>query len=176
MTRSKQYARLVARLPGIVFAEYGRKDVCIPAAYHALETLRAWGISGRLVSMNTTAMNWPFVEWVSRRADGHYDPMPNYGWSVGIRHDNPDRDGYLSHLVCVSKGKVLDCAAGALSRPERGMPVPEGLMVVNGEWYDDTTVVTYMPSPEPVPPMWVLDPVATECVRRRIKKEILEGS
>jgi hypothetical protein len=56
------------------------------------------------------------------------------------------------------------------------MPVPEGLMVVNGEWYDDTTVVTYMPSPEPVPPMWVLDPVATECVRRRIKKEILEGS
>ena len=53
------------------------------------------------------------------------------------------------------------------------MPVPDGLMVVKGEWQDETTVVTYQPSPEPVPPMWVLDPEATARTRARIKKEIL---
>ena len=176
MKRSKQYARIVERIPGIVFTEYGRKDVCIPAAYHTLETLRALGIPGRLASMDTIAMNWPFADWFNRRAEGHPDPMPPYAWSVGITHVNPDLDGYLSHLVCVSKGKVLDCAAGGLSRPQRAMPVPDGLMAVNGVWRDDTTVVTYKASPEAVPPMWVLDPNATACVRARIKKEILEGS
>ena len=174
MKRSELFARLVAQLPSIVFAEYGRKDVCIPAAYHCQETLRDKGIPARLASMDAIAMNWRFVQWLRRRTEGHHDPMPPYAWSVGITHKNPDRDGYLSHLVCVSKGKVFDCAAGAMSRPKRGMPVPAGLMVVNGEWQDDTTVVTYRPSPEPVPPMWVLDPIATARVQARIKKEILE--
>jgi hypothetical protein len=175
--RSELFARLVTRLPKIVFAEYGRKDVCIPAAYHCQEVLRAQGIPARLASMNVIAMNWPFVEWVSRRADGYYDPMPHYAWSVGITNQNPDMDGYLSHLVCISKGKVLDCASGSMSRPARGMPVPNGLVVSNGKWSDDTTVVTYEPSPEPVPPMWRLDPNATARVRERIEKEILpQGS
>jgi hypothetical protein len=174
MKRSELFARLVAQLPSIVFAEYGRKDVCIPAAYHCQEILRAKGIPARLASMDAVAMNWAFVEWVSRRVDGHYDPMPHYAWSVGITHRNPDREGYLSHLVCVSKGKVFDCAAGAMSRPKRGMPVPAGLMVTGGKWHDDETVVTYEPSPEPIPPMWRLDPIATARVQERIKKEILE--
>lgn len=176
MKRSELFARLVARLPGIVFAEYGRKDVCIPAAYHCQEILRARGIPARLASMDTVAMNWPFFEFARRRMEGHYDPMPHYAWSVGVTHHNPDKEGYLSHLVCISKGKVFDCAAGAFSRPKHGMPVPAGLMVRGGlwRWSDDTTLVTYEPSPEPVPPMWRLDPMAKARVQERIKKEILE--
>ena len=173
MRRKDLCELVVARLPSIVFEEYGRKDVCIPAAYHCKEILRAKGIPARLASMDAIAMNWHFVQWLRRRSEGHHDPMPPYAWSVGLTHNNPDAEGYLSHLVCVSKGKVLDCAAGQMSRPKRGMPVPDGLMVVKGEWQDDLTVVTYRPSPEPVPPMWVLDPEATARVRERMGKEIL---
>lgn len=173
-TRKELLSRVAERLPEILIQEYGRKDVCIPAAYHSKEVLRARGIPARLASMDAVAMNWAFVEYLSRRADGFvYDPLPHFAWSVGLTHRNPDAEGYLSHLVCVSKGVVIDCAAGQMSRPHRGMPVPDGLMVVKGEWQDETTVVTYQPSPEPVPPMWVLDPEATARTRARIKKEIL---
>jgi len=171
--RSELYARLVAQLPAIVFQEYQQRTVCIPASYHAAETLRSRGIPARVASMDAIAMNWPFADWAARRMEGFHDPMPPYAWSVGVTHDNPGGKGFLSHLVCVSKGRVLDCAAGQLSRPAQGMPVPDGLLVTNGIWRSDTTVVSYNASPEPVPPMWRLDPGATARVRQRIAREVL---
>lgn len=173
MKRRALYGLLVNKLPAIVWQEYGRRDTCIPAAYHAVETLRSRGVPARVASMDAIAMNWPFVDWLKRRDTGFHDPMPPYAWSVGVTHDNPDADGYLSHLVCVSKGRVLDCAAGQLSRPRRGMPVPDGLLVSEQVWSGDQTIVTYRPSPERVPPMWQLDPDATARVRQRIAAEIL---
>lgn len=175
MKRALLLSRLVNGLPAIVWEEYGRRDTCIPAAYHVVETLRELGIPARVESMDAVAMNWPFVEWVKRRSEGFHDPMPPYAWSVGVTHHNPDDDGYLSHLVAKHKGKVIDCAAGQLSRPRRGMPVPDGLLVSNGVWHGDTTIVTYEPSPEPVPPMWSLDPRATARVRERIAAELLRS-
>lgn len=173
MKRSELLARLVQRLPRIVWEEYGQRDTCIPAAYHALATLRERGIPARVASMDVVAMNWPYVEWLKRQSEGHSDPLPPWAWSVGITHRNPHRDGYLSHLVCVTKGKVLDCSAGQMSRPERGMPVPDGLLVTNGMWSDETTAVHYTSSPEPVPPMWNGNPLATARTNHRIALEVL---
>jgi hypothetical protein len=173
LTRSQLLRRTVERLPRIVWEEYGQRDTCIPASYHAAETLRSSGVPARVASMDAIAMNWPFAEWWMRREEGHPDPMPPWAWSVGVTHSNPDGRGYLSHLVCVSKGRILDCAAGQLSRPQRGMPVPAGLLVRGGRWSSETTLVTYRPSPEPVPPMWSLNPGATARTRQRIAAEIL---
>ncbi len=172
MRRSELLRALVAELPPIVFEEYGRKDTCIPAAYHAYEVLRARGCPARLATMNAVAMNTAFAEWVTGNP---YDPMPPWAWSVGITEQNPSNEGpqdFLSHLVVRSKGKIIDCAAGGMSRPKRDMPVPPGLLVTGGAWDSETTIVSYQPSSEPVPPMWVLDPQATARVRERINQAI----
>lgn len=163
---------VVARLPSIVFEEYGEKTVCIPAAYHCREILRAKGIPARLSSMNVVAMNTIFQEWYEREDES---PMPEKAWSVGVTENNPDGEGYLSHLVVVSKGLILDCAAGQLSRPQHGMPIPDGLVCKPCVLFTDgeTARIIYKPSAEAVPPMWVLDPGATKRTRERIKKEIL---
>lgn len=154
-----------------MFEEYGQKTVCIPAAYHCKEILRSRGIPARLSSMNVIAMNQEFLEWRKREDSS---PMPPGAWSVGITENNPDGEGYLSHLVCVSKGLILDCAAGQLSRPQHGMPMPDGLIVKpNISYSDGEGTIVYYPSKEPVPPMWRLDPEATARTRARIQKEIL---
>jgi hypothetical protein len=173
--RSELLELVVARLPKIVAEEYGQITVCIPAAYHCKEILRAKGIPARLSSMNVIAMNTIFQEWYESRGQGDPGPMPPEAWSVGITESNPDGEGYLSHLVCVSKGVILDCASGQLSRPQHNMPIPEGLIVKPGVMYHDgeSSRIIYQPSKEPVPPMWRLDPEATARVRERIRKEIL---
>lgn len=179
MKRGTLFRRLVERLPPIVFREYGRRDVCIPAAYHVHEVLRAEGIPARLATYNVIAMNERFRDWFYRREEyGDQCPMPWDAWSVGITSNNPDRAGFLSHLCCVSKGVVIDCAAGGMSRPSKGMPVPGGLLVPrSGVWESEETRVSvhYSVSEEPVPPMWRLDPLATDRVRARIESEVLCG-
>lgn len=171
MRRSELFDRIIERLPNIVVEEYGQKTVCIPASYHCLDILKSQGIPGRLASMNVVAMNQAFVEWKAREDQS---PMPPGAWSVGITENNPDGEGYLSHLVVVSKGKVIDCASGQLSRPQHNMPIPDGLIVKPRIPYtNDESIIVYHPSKEPVPPMWRLDPHATMRVRKRIQEEIL---
>jgi len=172
--RSELFTRLAERLSVIVAEEYGQKSVCIPASYHALELLRDAGIPARLASMNAIAMNHPFVDWLRERDAGFYNPMPPWAWAVGLTEGNPDADGYLSHLVVRSKSKIIDCAAGQMSRPKRGMSVPNGLVISGGVWQSETTIVTYQSSAEPVPPMWRLDPQATARVRARMKVEVYQ--
>lgn len=173
VTRQELLRRIVDRLPAIVTEEYGQLTTCIPASYHAFETLRALGIPARLASMDTIAMNLPFVGWLEAKETDPALPMPEGAWSVGVTHTNPDKDGYCSHLVARTKGVILDCAAGQLSRPQHDMPVPPGIMLKGGLWQSAATIVSYRPSPEPVPPMWVLDPEATRRTRARINEEIV---
>jgi hypothetical protein len=176
MKRSDMLDLVVARLPPIVFKEYGQMTVCIPAAYHCQEILRAKGIPARLASMNVVAMNTTFQQWYEGQGQGDQAPLPPKAWSVGVTENNPDGEGYLSHLVVVSKGKVIDCASGQLSRPQHDMPIPGGLVVKPGVvWGDgESSLIIYEPSKEPVPPMWRLDPDATARVRERIQVEILK--
>jgi hypothetical protein len=175
MKRGELLDLVVARLPPIVIEEYGQVTVCIPAAYHCKEILRARGIPARLASMNVVAMNKTFVEWRERQESGDPTPMPPKAWSVGITENNPDAEGYLSHLVVVSKGKIIDCASGQLSRPQHRMQIPDGLIVKPDLAYmnDEEALIIYKSSKEQVPPMWVLDPDATARVRERIQEEIL---
>ncbi len=172
MRRSDLYELVVARLPKIVFQEYDRKDVCIPAAYHCREILRAKGIPARLASMNVVAMNRVFNDWWQSH-DG--SPMPPDAWGVGIGTHNKDGEGYVSHLVVVSKGTILDCSAGQMSRPQHNMSIPDGLLCKPGFLFSDgeSSLIKYEPSDEAVPAIWRLDPRATKRTRERIKEEIL---
>jgi hypothetical protein len=178
--RGTLYQRIVDWLPEVVFEEYRQKTTCIPASYHALEILQHAGIRARLQCVDAVAMNAQFFRW--KFQSDPYAPMPPDAWSVGVTHANPDETGFLSHLVVVSKGVLIDCSAGQLSRPERGMTIPSGLWVkphaplAKGyQWQQGSALVTYLPSPERVPPMWRLDPAATARVRERIRREIIRG-
>lgn len=168
MKRSKLYSRIVERLPDIVTEEYGRDDVCIPASYHALEILRQHGIPASLAVMGCTAANRVWWEWITTDP-GSEDSMPDDAWSVAIGHRNPnERDGgFNGHVVVRSKGWTIDCSAGAMSRPQRGIVIPPGLLCRGNTWHQGETVVLYYPSPLDVPPMWQNAPDATAHVRKR---------
>ena len=180
ITRSELLDRLVTQLPSMVWQEYEQKDTCIPASYHAYETLRAQKIPARLETFDVIAMNWPFYHWLETlKPEDDHQAWPDGAWAVGVAHKSeeygraPYNQDFHSHLVVVTKGKLLDCSTGQLSRPQHDMPVPDGLLLSGREWQDETTVVSYTNSPEAVPPMWRNNPWATERVRERIAEEIL---
>ncbi len=173
MRRSELYSRIVERLPGIVVEEYAQQDVCIPASYHAFEVLREHGIPASLAVMDCTAANRAWCEWVQTSPEP-VDPMPDDAWTVAVRHDMPDQSpGLHGHLVVRSKGWTIDCSSGQMSRPQRGIVVPPGLMCRGLSWAEGDTAIFYDPSPVAVPPMWKLAPGATARVRERIRGEVL---
>jgi hypothetical protein len=169
--RAELLRALVDRVYPIVREEYRDPACCVPASYHARDVLRARGIPARLAAFDVIAGNSAWWEFMAAKPENPRD-FPEGAWSVGLTHNNPSpAPGHNLHLCVVSKGAIVDCSIGQMSRPARGLTLPPGLLVpraARGLWSGDGVAVHYRPSPLPVPPNWRNDPEAAARVRRRL--------
>ncbi len=136
------------------FAQLFEQSACIAASAVLFEAATYFGREATILPVDTIAANAPAIELI----DAHVpiDEWPDEAWSVGTSHDErcgiPGR--YDGHVVCIVDGVLVDLTAGQMSRPQRGLLVPE-VIVADGDVLHEGEIdlpggnrVTYVARPE----------------------------
>jgi len=141
-------------IPLAVRAEIG-KGACLTATRIGVEALRYFGVECRPLATKTIATNARWIEWAKSGAPERGESMPDDCWSVVVGVAETPGRGLDAHVVVeVNRMLLLDLDARQLARVERGIVVPETLLLplvddeARGRWssatLDDGGNVTYV--------------------------------
>jgi hypothetical protein len=101
---------------------------CVQATRMGIEALKYFGVKAKpLVTLAITG-NAAWVEWV--KLEDPTAPWSDEVWSVGTDpKQKPGERGYPAHLVIEIDGQLLDLDAGFCARPEKGIHVPDTVLL-----------------------------------------------
>lgn len=119
--------RTIAR--PLILARF-RKDSCIVSTAVACEFLRWAGVRAKPIELEVLAYNAAAVELV--RAGVPASEWPDEAWSVGITQTSDVKPSHWqgAHLcTLIDERTLLDLSADQISRPHRGMTVPEPIVL-----------------------------------------------
>jgi hypothetical protein len=131
---------------------------CLPATRIGMEALRYFGVNAKPLPMKVVAGNYAWMEWILENPGATYHDMPDEAWAVGVGHRENHGPGVDVHVVLNVEDEImLDLDARQLSRPAKGMPVPDTILApfqggFEAQWHNDVVVVNYVPHENP--PQW----------------------
>lgn len=136
------------------FAGRFQPSACIAASAVLFEAATYFGHDANVLAVDTIAANPEAIAQLD--AGTPVDDWPDEAWSVGTSHDErcgiPGR--YDGHVVCIVDGTLVDLTAGQMSRPKRGLVIPE-VIVADGSLASEGEIdlpgghrITYVARPE----------------------------
>ena len=110
---------LGVKLPEVLFAEFGQKNLCLLATWIAVEVAAQLGMEMRPLPMKVFAFNRQVAR--SYQKLGHMPTLAtianpeNKMWTVSIGCGYKDEDGWDGHLVAAGTRWMLDASVGQMS-------------------------------------------------------------
>lgn len=126
--RAEVPVELARRNPPELLRQVGRGS-CVQATRVGIEALNYFGVKAKPLTVMMICGNNAWAEWMKLDTFGS-EQMPDEAWSVGIDPVlRPGERGFPGHLVIEVDGQLLDLDAGFYSRPDRGIHIPETVLV-----------------------------------------------
>ena len=120
--------------------DFFREDSCINSTRVLLEVFRTLGLEAAPFAVRTRIFSKAFVDRAAREGrfpstqeETHEWTSQPGVWSVGIGyfHAGMPPDAWLGHLVLRAGPHLLDATISQASRPEKGIELPQMLVVEN---------------------------------------------